>query len=322
MAGIKDEQLLDNYLKDLALQGSIPKTIENYKSAVTVYMNWLHKKGLTCLSVQDLSNKEIVEEFLFYLREERTNGHGDKLSFARIKVIFSSLNTFYEFLEYKGFVKKNVILVVRKRYLKQFKNGYIPAQRKIIDVETMSAFLNSIMSLRDKTICVLLVKTGIRRNELINIDIDDIDFNEGKITLKQRMFKKRSNTRVYIDDEAIRLLNQWIKRRKTLAGQDNNALFVGERGRLNRHGIEEAVMKWTVRFGLHNPASKKLEDHFTCHTLRHCFTTYLRRNGMPREFIKELRGDKRRDVIDIYDHIDAQELKRAYLASIPKFNLV
>jgi len=322
MAGIREKQLLDDYLKDLALQGSVPKTIENYKSAITVYMNWLHEKKLTYLSVQDINNKEIVEEFLFYLREERTNSNGDKLSFARIKVIFSGLNTFYEFLEYKGFVKKNVILVIRKRYLKQFKNGYVPAQRKIIDIETMSAFLNSIFSLQAKTICVLLIKTGIRRNELINIDIDDIDFNEGKITLKQRMFKKRSNTVVYIDDEAIRLLNQWIKRRKTLAGPDNKALFVGERGRLNRHGIEEAVMKWTVKFGLHNPASKKLEDHFTCHTLRHCFTTYLRRNGMPREFIQELRGDKRREVVDLYDHIDAQELKRAYLAYIPKFGIV
>jgi integrase/recombinase XerD len=39
---------------------------------------------------------------------------------------------------------------------------------------------------------------------------------------------------------------------------------------------------------------------------------------MPREFIQELRGDKRRDAIDIYDHIDGDELRRAYLAYIPK----
>jgi integrase/recombinase XerD len=322
MVAIKDDkQLLEDYLKDLVLQGSVIKTIENYRSATKVYMIWLHEKKLTYLSVQDQNNKDIIEEFLHYLREERTNGKGEKLSFARIKVIFSALNSFYEFLEYKGYVKKNTILVVRKRYLKQFKKGYVPAQRKIIDVETMAAFLNSITSLQSKVICLILVKTGIRRNELINIDIDDIDLNDGKITLKQRMFKKRTNTTVYIDDETIRLLNQWIKRRETLTSKDNKPLFVGERGRLNRHGVETAVMKWTVKFGLHNPASKNLEDHFTCHTMRHCNTTYLRRNGMPREFIKELRGDKRRETIDIYDHIDPQELKRAYLACIPKFGI-
>jgi len=42
---------------------------------------------------------------------------------------------------------------------------------------------------------------------------------------------------------------------------------------------------------------------------------------MPREFIKELREDKRRETIDIYDHIDSQELKRAYLSCIPKFGI-
>jgi integrase/recombinase XerD len=61
-----------------------------------------------------------------------------------------------------------------------------------------------------------------------------------------------------------------------------------------------------------------MEDHFTPHCCRHWFTTHLRRAGMPREFIQELRGDKRRDAIDVYDHIDRQELRRAYLAYIPK----
>lgn len=42
---------------------------------------------------------------------------------------------------------------------------------------------------------------------------------------------------------------------------------------------------------------------------------------MPREFIKELRGDKRNEAIDIYDYIDKEELRRAYLACIPKFGV-
>lgn len=318
---MNDADLLKSYLKDLALQGAIPKTIENYKSAINIYMDWLYKKNLNCLILYDIDNKDIVEEFLFHLREERKTNNGDKLSFARIKVIFSALNSFYDFLEYNGMVNKNIILMVRKRYLKQYKNGYVPARRKVIDIETMSAFLSSIMSLRDKTICALLIKTGIRRNELISLDIGDINLIEGKITLKSRLFKKRSNTVVFIDDEMVKLLNKWIKRRRAFSNQDEKALFIGERGRLNRHGIEESVKKWAIKFGLHNPDSKKLEDHFTCHTMRHCNTTYLRRKGMPREFIKELRGDKRRETIDIYDHIDSNELKRAYLSAIPKFGI-
>jgi integrase/recombinase XerD len=42
---------------------------------------------------------------------------------------------------------------------------------------------------------------------------------------------------------------------------------------------------------------------------------------MRREFIKELRGDSRNEAIDIYDHIDKKELKRAYLAAIPMLGI-
>ena len=51
------------------------------------------------------------------------------------------------------------------------------------------------------------------------------------------------------------------------------------------------------------------------------FTTELRRAGMSREFIKELRGDVRHEAIDIYDHIEPEELKREYLARIPKLGV-
>jgi integrase/recombinase XerD len=42
---------------------------------------------------------------------------------------------------------------------------------------------------------------------------------------------------------------------------------------------------------------------------------------MPREFVKELRGDRRKEAVDIYDHIDREELRRAYLATVPKLGI-
>ena len=322
MAGVTNEQLILDYLEDEALRGDTKKTLENYGSCIKIYKEWLHSKKLNFLSVDDMNDKGIIEGFLRYLRNERTNGYNEPLSFARIKVIFSALNSFYGFLEYKGYVKKNIVLTVRKRYLKQYKNGYVPAQRKIIDVDEMSKLLNSIMNLRDRTIVMLFVKTGVRRGELILMDVDDVDLVEGKITLKKRELKKRSNPVVFFDDEMANLLSQWFKRRKYIAKLGENALFVGDfGGRLQRHGISDAVTKWATRMGIHDPASKKLEDHFTCHSLRHCFTTYLSRNGMPREYVKELRGDARGDVIDIYNHIDPEDLRRSYLATMPKFNV-
>jgi integrase/recombinase XerD len=92
-------------------------------------------------------------------------------------------------------------------------------------------------------------------------------------------------------------------------------------GRLNRNGVYLAVTKAAERMGLHNPNSDRTEDHFSPHCCRHWFTTHLRRAGMPREFIQELRGDVRKEAIDIYDHIDKKELRESYLAHIPQLGI-
>jgi len=47
----------------------------------------------------------------------------------------------------------------------------------------------------------------------------------------------------------------------------------------------------------------------------------MRRAGMDREFIKELRGDARREAIDIYDHIEHEELKKEYLKRVPQLGV-
>lgn len=94
-----------------------------------------------------------------------------------------------------------------------------------------------------------------------------------------------------------------------------------ESGRLQKRGVSNAVYNAAVRIGVHNLASERMEEHFSPHSCRHWFTTHLRRAGMRREFIQELRGDSRREAIDIYDHIDLKELKEAYLVCIPQLGI-
>ena len=100
------------------------------------------------------------------------------------------------------------------------------------------------------------------------------------------------------------------------------ALFVGDYGgRMNKNSVYDAVTKWAKRYGLYNTKSDKIEEHFSCHNFRHCFSTYLQRNGMRKDYMQELRGDKRTEIIDIYTHIDKNDLKREYLSTIPKFDV-
>ncbi|MFO8133023.1 MAG: tyrosine-type recombinase/integrase, partial [Thermoplasmatota archaeon] len=94
----------------------------------------------------------------------------------------------------------NVVLQVRKRYLRRYKkdnNG--GGHRKLITVDEMASFINLISDIRDKAVALLLAKTGIRRGELIKIDVNDINWQDMSIRLKPKA--KRSNQIVFFDDE-------------------------------------------------------------------------------------------------------------------------
>jgi integrase/recombinase XerD len=108
-------------------------------------------------------------------------------------------------------------------------------------------------------------------------------------------------------------MRRWLKAREGRNQKGGPALFINARGnQLERGGVLRIVNEAARRIGLHNPASERMEDRFSPHCFRHWFTTNLRRAGMRREFIQELRVDSRGEAIDIYDHIDLKELKEAF----------
>ena len=153
------------------------------------------------------------------------------------------------------------------------------------------------------------------------MDIDDIDWENQSIRLKPTA--KRTNRTVFFDDETAFVLHRYIRSsQETRKKFKTNALFISNKGgRLNRNGIYLAIRKPAEKIGLHNPNSTRTEDHFFPHCCRHWFTTHLRKAGMPREFIQELRGDAKKEAIDIYDHIDLKELRESYLAHIPQLGI-
>ena len=135
----------------------------------------------------------------------------------------------------------------------------------------MARLINSEMDIRDKTIMTLLAKTGIRRNELISLDVSDVDFVDTMIRLKPTA--KRTNRTVFIDDETAFILRRWLRVRESVNRKRSPALFLSTWGyRISRTDVYWAVVKAAERVGLHNPTSDRMEDHFSPHCCR-IFTT-------------------------------------------------
>ena len=303
-------RLVEDFCNDCKLRDMTNESIMRYRSSLLIFTKFLLKRGIDPGDADTHVLKDFLEHILYYR----------KVKHKTVENYFSALSAFYEYLTFEGLVGTNMVLPFRKRYLRRYKDGYDDPERRLLSLEEMSRLVGSIMDPRDKAIAVLFAKTGIRRSELLKLDVDDINWQEYSITLKPT--PKRTNKLVFFDDECAVTFRRWLRVREKL-NPKTKALFVSYQSlnRLDRNGLYTAIVKYAKRLGFHNPESPRLEDHFGPHCFRHWFTTWLLRNGMPREYVKELRGDRRGEAIDIYHHIDRQELRRAYLAYIPKLGV-
>lgn len=301
---------IGSFKEDCELRGMSPMTIERYVSSVRSLKRYVESEELDLLNTEN----KLLLGYLNHLRRERG------LKQRTIENDFAAISSFYEFLQFKGYADKNPVISIRKRYLRNYKDNDEGQVRRLITLEEMARLINSTVNIRDKAIIALLAKTGIRRNELITLDVKDVDFVEQKIVLKPT--PKRTNRIVFFDDETALILHRWMRARESRNKKGSTALFINAKGsRMMRHAVHDVVVNAAISIGLHNPNSDRMEDHFSPHCCRHWFTTHLRRAGMTREFIQELRGDVRREAIDIYDHIDKKELRESYLAHIPQLGI-
>jgi integrase/recombinase XerD len=303
---------LEEFEEDCRLRGMSHGSILSYRSALRIYMDYLSRKGKDIMA----ADKATLKGYIDYLLNERG------LTYRTLEYHFSSLSAFYEWLAFGEEIAVNPVLSVRKRYLKRYKNGegLTEGSRKLISVNEMANLVGSIVSARDRAIVMILAKTGVRRGELVRIDLADVNLEQMSIQLKPTA--KRTNRRVFFDEETKRVIVDWVRMRKAFADKDNSALFITESGLgVDKNVVYETVVSHAMRIGLHDEKSTRLEDHFTPHCCRHWFTTHLRRNGMPREHIQELRGDSRPEAMDIYYHIDPEDLRKSYLAHIPRLGL-
>jgi integrase/recombinase XerD len=307
------QQIIELFIQDCRDRQLTPETIRRYQSSIKQYLAYLEQQGSSIVK----ADKHVLHDYIRFRYSQGINQ-------TTLEQDLSAIAGLYEFLVFEDYLERNPVPGVRKRYLRRYKKenaGDDESPRKLLTVEEMSLLINSVIDTRDKTIMTVLAKTGVRRGELIAMDVNDIDWAMQSITMKRNRFKKRSGRIVFFDDETARLLKRWINQREKI-NPATPALFIGEHGlRLNRNGVYSMVAKYAQRVGLNNPKSPKPEDHVSPHCFRHWFTTHLRRAGMDREFIKTLRGDRRREAIDIYDRIDGAELRRAYLAFIPQLGL-
>ncbi len=170
---------------------------------------------------------------------------------------------------------------------------------------------------RDKTVAIVMAKTGARVNEVVTMQEDDLLLDEGFIRLRNR---KGSTTTVNpVDDET----REWLSRMQAMSDDSTDYLFTSLHGsRIKRERIRRVVRRAAVDADVMEDEDEKRWHHkFVPHYYRTIFTSLMRNSGMPDHFIRYLRGDSDREAMDLYTKIPRDQVREEYLQHIKPLNI-
>lgn len=183
--------------------------------------------------------------------------------------------------------------------------------------ENACKLIDAIPDPRDKTVAIILAKTGARLLEALSIETEDVDLEKGFVRLRER--KGGKQTVVPIDDETIYAIKRY---QFVNADLDSPYLFTSNKGgRLSKERIRREVKAAADRAGVASKEERRFEKKFTPHTFRTVFTTLMRKQGMKPYILKYIRGDAKTETMDIYTRVDREDAKEEYLDCIKEIGL-
>lgn len=220
----------------------------------------------------------------------------------------SSLNSYYKFLLKTESVKTNPLS--KHKALKVSKKVQIPfSKAEVNKVLDEFNFDNSFEGIRDKLIIELFYSTGIRRIELVQLQLKDVD--EANKTLK--VLGKRNKERYLpLLESVLDTMKLYLSKRNKLEKTvDKQTLFLTKKG----HKIYETLV-YRIINNYFSKASTKVKK--SPHILRHSFATHLLNQGADLNAVKELLGHSSLAATQVYTHNSIAELKKVYAKSHPR----
>ncbi|MBW8243807.1 tyrosine-type recombinase/integrase [Muricauda oceani] len=220
----------------------------------------------------------------------------------------SSLQAYYKFLLKVGDI--TVSPLAKHRALKTSKKMEVPfSENEMETILSEIPFADDFEGVRDKLIIELLYTTGIRRAELVNLRINDVDFSAQVI----KVLGKRNKERIIpILTSTMAQIKNYLAKRSELEKVTDSSFLI-----LTKEGLKiyETLVYRTINkyFSLVSPKVKK-----SPHILRHTFATHLLNRGADLNSVKELLGHSSLASTQVYTHNSIAELKKVHQKAHPR----
>ena len=284
---------INDYINYLTIERQLSSnTIDGYKRDLLDFYKFVNK---TYFSI----NKNDIINYIEYLN--------NKIRAKSINRHIVSIKQYFEYLEKNDLIISNPCsditgLKVPKKMPRVLSESEI---NKLLDIEVKDSY-----SSRNRTMLELMYSSGLRVSELLNLELNNIDFNMNLV----RIFGKGSKERIVpIDDIATKYLYEYINiyRNTLLKNNISNLLFLNSRGgRLSRQGFFKILKQIALEKGIKSDLSP--------HTIRHSFATHLLNHGADLRSIQTMLGHENIETTQIYTHVSNNYVKENYNESHPR----
>ena len=295
------------------IKGQSKQTIAEYHLDLRMFLRFLQlmrselsmKTPLEDVPIQDIDLTFIsqitsseVFDFLSYLANERESADGETgISAAARARKLSAIKSFFKYLTVRT-KQLDENPVADLEYPKIRKS--LP---KYLTFEESSALLRSVSGVnqkRDYAILMLFLNCGIRRSELVGLNLSDV--YDDRIRVVGKGNKERF---VYFGSACRKAIDAYLVERNKMVLTDSKALFGSrDHNRISVSAVHRLVKKALLQAGLDS-------TQFSAHKLRHTAATMMLSGGVDVKTVQEVLGHENLNTTQIYTHIESTELKIA-----------
>jgi site-specific recombinase XerD len=280
-------QAIEIFIKALQGQNFSPKTIRAYHDDLVQFTAWLQSIRVDWDNPKRLEKID-VEGFLHHLSTLNLTGVSRARKLAAIRKFFALLKD-------NGVLQTNTAAAVKGARREEKEPG-------ILYREQYKALLyEASESPRDYAIIMTFLQTGIRLSELAGLTLEDVDFENRMLTVRQG--KGRKDRQIPLVDEEVKALRNYLRYRATELILDDELLFLANNGRsLNVSSIKAIVAKYVKKAGIRKRVS--------VHTLRHTFGAHKADKNMSLATLQALMGHKKKETTLKYIHLARTNLRK------------
>ncbi len=280
----ENKNMIDSFISSKQVEGCSERTIKYYKEIIEKFVNNFDK------SIKQISTNEIRN----YLSNYKDNSSCGSTTIDNIRRVLSS---FFSWLEDEDYIIKSPV-----RRIHKIKTAVVV--KEVLTDENLERLRDECENIRDLSLIELLISTGMRVGELVNLNINSLNFEDRSCIVLGKGNKERE---VYFDAKTKLHLKEYISKRN----DSNDALFVSMREphqRLSISGIELIIRTLGI-----NSNINKVHPH----KFRRTLATMAIDKGMPVEQVQKLLGHVKIETTMNYALVNQSNVKishRRYIA--------